>query len=252
VQHFINETGLDNHKACIALGMFDGVHLGHAALLENCVALARKKDVPSVVYTYSNPPHPQKMEGVQGPLTTQEEKIAICEQMGFDMAVVQPFTPAYAATSPAAFVGMFAVNDRASALVCGTDYRFGAKGSGNTVLLGRLGGEHGIEIVIVDDLLYRGSPISSTRIRAALLRADMDCATKQLGRPYSIPVDFQKGRAAWPHKARVKAGEYGCIFEGRSIIVSVEANGIIASAASGLEDAQGMLCFVSSQHNVIE
>jgi riboflavin kinase/FMN adenylyltransferase len=129
--------------------MFDGVHRGHAALMRTCVQKATLENVPSVVYTYRNSPHPHKQSEVSGYLTPEKEKLALCEQLGVKMAVSQPFTKAYSRLSPVAFFELLAQKRRVSTLVCGKDYRFGYKGSGCPDLLKLLGREAEIEVICV-------------------------------------------------------------------------------------------------------
>ena len=201
--------GLDNKKAFLALGMFDGVHIGHAHILRTCVERAHKFGSCAVVYTYKNPPHPQKLIS-GGLITPSDQKLALCKQIGISAAIVNTFTPAYAAMSCEEYVKELCKNDRTSALFCGYNYRFGAGGAGDSNRLKQLCEKYGVEVVSIDPVVYNGVPVSSTQIRAALLKGDCEHANKLLGHPFSVHTQFCAGKADWPEQAKLKPGVYEC------------------------------------------
>ena len=248
---YANETGLNGKNACVALGMFDGVHLGHAALLKICVDKAKKDGVLPFVYTYSNSPHPQKQRDVQGFLTTAEEKIALCRDIGIEDAVVREFTPAYRAMPPEEFVNMLFAENRVSTLVCGRNYRFGIDGQGDAMLLSHMGHEAGVGVVCVDELIFRGQPISSTRVRKALLQGECLLASELLGRPYAVDVCIVDQQADWPpQKARIGPGRYLCTFNEITLPVTVQSDGIIVVHENlPVECRNGSLAFVCIEPN---
>ena len=240
-----DESSLDNLSAYVALGMFDGVHRGHEALLSACVQKAKQNSVPSVIYTYNNSPHPKKQSEVQGYLTTEEEKLGLCEKLGIDFAISKIFTPEYKHMLPESFVELMAKNRRVGAFFCGADYRFGHHGAGDANLLKSLCYKRGIGVEIVDDVLQKGEPISSTRIRAALINGDCELAADLLGRPYSVFVRFERADAVWPQdKARLAPNEYGCSLMGREINVLVSDKGSIRALSPISDGAQGELQFL--------
>ncbi len=250
MRSFQNESGLDGLRACVALGMFDGVHKGHEALLSTCVRKAKEDNVPSVVYTYHNSPHPQKQAEVLGFLTPEDEKLMLCEQIGIDLAISQEFTYEYSQMSPEMFAQLLFQKQRTSTLVCGHDYRFGHKGMGDVALLQKLGQASGVGVICVEDVLYEGLPISSSRIRKTLLQGDCELASILLGRPYSVSVRFANGISRWPdNKARIANGRYICGFLDEQIEVIVSDKGIIQVKKTPYETRLGSMQFLRRSGN---
>ena len=222
-----DESVLDGQRACLALGMFDGVHRGHQALMHACIAYANAQGAPSYVYTYSNAPHPEKVQHAGGVLTTAQQKMRLCRQMGFTGAILQRFTDAYASQSPQAFVQMLCQNARTRALFCGQNYRFGRFGRGDIAQLQQLCAPYGTEVHVVEDIAFAGALVSSTRVREALLAGDCALAQSLLGRPYEIEPSFQNGCAAWTDNARLRPGRYLCRIAQAERCVEVAQDGTI-------------------------
>lgn len=167
----------------IALGTFDGVHLGHRQLIDTTLALAKETGRRPLIYTFSN--HPGEAFG-QAPrqLMTGPERIAalsaICE------TIADPFDRAYAAMSPQDFVAMLVRRFSMKTAVAGFNYTFGSRGAGDIPLLRALGEEIGFSVYEIPPRTYKGEAISSSRIRAALEAGDMEAAEAMLGRPFSL------------------------------------------------------------------
>lgn len=182
-------------ETVVALGMFDGVHLGHAALIRKANALAALHDLHSVVLTYDAHPlaviHPER---VPCALTTREEKVSAIAHLRPDALVMRPFDAPYAALPPEAFVRALCSTLRVRHMVIGFNYSFGAKGAGNPETLLALGGKYGFTTHVVGAVEVDGLPVSSTRIREALSRGDMALCEKLLGRPYSIGGQIVQGK----------------------------------------------------------
>lgn len=169
----------------IALGMFDGIHLGHRALLGRTAALA--ESATSVALTFS--PHPRELLcGAVGQLSDESLRIALIESCGIDRVDVIPFTADFAAMPAEDFAKWLweRYDRRIEAIVCGYDYRFGKGAEGDGALLRSLGGRFGFRVEILDPVLYGTEPCSSTRVREALLAGDLDAANAMLDRPYAI------------------------------------------------------------------
>lgn len=243
MQQFIDESGLDGLRVCVALGMFDGVHLGHASLLGVCVDKANEYGVLPAVYTYSNSPHSKRQIERGGFLTAIDEKLTLCESFGVKAAVVRRFTPEYRLMTPEAFVDLLFSKNRVSALICGSTYRFGLCGKGDAAYLAQRGKKAGVEVICVDEVRWRDVPISSTRIRKALLNGDVEGASTMLGRPYAIPARFDDGTFVWPHRARVGAGRYACALNGDALEVVVAENGVV-TAVGRMGKSAGNLAFI--------
>ncbi len=183
----------------VALGVFDGVHLGHRELLKEAVRLRNSSGLPLVAITFD--PHPRtltgKPNGYARLLTPLPEKAALIEDAGADYLLVLPFTRELASTPPRQFVEAHLV-ERCGArhVVCGFNFTFGHKGAGTPEDLGRWGPELGFNVSVVPPFSLDGSTVSSTRVRTALDSGTVPEATTCLGRPYCLygVVDHGDGR----------------------------------------------------------
>lgn len=161
----------------IAIGSFDGVHLGHRHLLEILRERAKHFGVPSVVYTF-DPPTRVLTQGTPY-LCTLPEKLALLEQYHIDEVIVTPFTPEFAARPKEAFLDDLRTL-RPKAIVVGEDFGFGKGRSGTTHDLAAITPE----LITLSMQLLDSEPIKSTRIRESLHLADIDSAARLLGRDY--------------------------------------------------------------------
>jgi riboflavin kinase / FMN adenylyltransferase len=217
----------DGPSSAVALGVFDGVHLGHRAILGAAVADARASGVLAVACTFE--PHPMEVlqpERAPLPITTLDERLALIAECGVEEAVVLTFTRALAAVEPEAFVKDVLVDRlRARQVVVGYNHRFGRGARGDTALLRDLGARLGFGVDVVPPLTVDGVPVSSTAIRAALGRGDLDAAARMLGRPYTLPgkvvagagrgrtLGFPTANVAPDRPVLVAAGVYACTVE---------------------------------------
>jgi len=196
----------------VALGMFDGVHLGHRALLQRAAALAHENGDCAVALTYET--HPKELfTGSFRYLTDSHERAALMRSVGIDRIDTVPFTKDFAAMSPEGFIDWLTarLEDRIFAIVCGYDYRFGAEAKGDGALLTALGQSHGFDVEIIDPVLYRGEACSSTRVRQALTAGNIADANAMLARPYCVtgPVVHNRaiGRTMGFPTANIDAGK---------------------------------------------
>ncbi len=185
----------NNSKSCvIALGNFDGVHLGHRRLLENGLAEARRLKVDLSVLVFD--PHPLKVLGSGRKiqlLTTKEERLQIFQKLGVDLVYLIPFTKLMAKTSPREFVVETLLTIGVIHVIVGFNYSFGAEGQGTPDDLQRLGNEYGFGVSVLQAQSIEGSIISSSRIRKALEQGDISLARKLLGRVPSLSGTVVKG-----------------------------------------------------------
>jgi riboflavin kinase/FMN adenylyltransferase len=181
--------------AAVALGVFDGVHLGHRAILGTAVAHARAAGLRSIACTFD--PHPREvLQPERAPLaiTTLDERLALFDGCGLDAAVVLPFTRELAAMEPEAFVkDVLVMRLGAREVVVGFNHRFGRGARGDAGLLRSLGERLGFRTHIAEPLLVEGVAVSSTEIRAALQRGNLDGAARLLGRPYTLQGSIGHG-----------------------------------------------------------
>lgn len=182
-----------NRVAVVALGMFDGMHIGHKALIARAAALARELNARAVVDTFIN--HPAEiLGGSVRMLSAADERREQMLMAGADAVRMRTFTRAYAAWSPERFVEDELREWDIRAFVVGFNYTFGCRGAGTPEVLGTLGKRFGFAVETVPPVLYRGEPVSSTRIRAALEAGDAAAAADMLGRPYTIAGNVIENR----------------------------------------------------------
>ncbi|MCO5170722.1 MAG: bifunctional riboflavin kinase/FAD synthetase [Planctomycetes bacterium] len=187
-------------RPAVTVGVFDGVHLGHAALLDRLVASARAAGVAPVVVTFW--PHPRAVLGGGAPplITTLAHRVALLRRRGAAGVVVLPFD-ADVASWPAEVFAERVLAERlaASRVVLGADHRFGRGRRGDVALLARLGERLGFVAEAVPLVETGGVKASSTAVRDALRRGDLDLAGRLLGRPVSVLGHVvrgdQRGRA---------------------------------------------------------
>lgn len=172
----------------VTVGTFDGVHRGHWAVLQEIRRRASARGLRSVLVTFH--PHPLRIvrpEAAPRLLTTPVEKKEILAESGLDYAVFLHFTRALSHYPPERFVREILVERLAvRELVIGYDHGFGRGRSGDADTLRALGARAGFEVDVVRPVLAGEETVSSTRIRAAVARADLRAAALGLGRPYSL------------------------------------------------------------------
>lgn len=182
----------------MALGKFDGVHIGHRRLLEEI--LSRKGRLAACVFTFDPPPAVLFGCSDGRELTTREEKRLLFGRMGVDILVEFPMNAVTAATPPEAFArDILAGQLQARFLAAGTDLSFGARGEGDAALLQRMGPELGFEVKTIDKVRMDGEEVSSTLVRAKVEEGDMESAGHMLGMPYMIAGEVVRGRQVSEH-----------------------------------------------------
>ncbi len=172
----------------VAVGNFDGVHLGHVALIAGAGAQAREFDGPAVAVTFD--PHPRDVlrPDLAGPLlTTNADRCRLLQEGGADHVFVLRTTPELLhLTAPEFFNEVLRQRLAVRALVEGANFGFGRDRQGNIQTLAELCGPAGIPLTVVPPVTVDGGEASSSRVRNALLRGDVEEAAKVLGRPYRL------------------------------------------------------------------
>jgi riboflavin kinase/FMN adenylyltransferase len=178
----------DSQVNAVAVGMFDGVHLGHRAVLAAARRHAERLGGDVRVLTFD--PHPRAIVGGQPPkmLATLDDRIALLRGAGADHVEVATFDDTLRSLEPEAFVDEWLVQRLAAgAVVVGAGFRFGNGARGDVDLLRRIGGAGGgFEVEAVELENFEGAPVSSTRVRQALEIGDVTLASRLLDRPWSI------------------------------------------------------------------
>ncbi|QNM82493.1 bifunctional riboflavin kinase/FAD synthetase [Sphingomonas sabuli] len=183
--------------AVLALGNFDGFHLGHQAVVNRAISLGFHKRAPVIVATFDpHPVHHFKPDAPPFRLTTLDQRERLFAHAGADAMLVFAFDEALAATGADDFVsGVLAGRFGLAGVVTGTDFTFGRGRSGNADSLRTLGRAHGIDAEAVPPVMVGGQPVSSSRIRDALAAGDPATATRLLTRPFSIEGTVERGDA---------------------------------------------------------
>lgn len=185
----------DARPSIVALGVFDGVHRAHRAILDAAVARMREGGGTAVACTFD--PHPAEVlqpDRAPLPITTLDERLELIAATGVALTVVVPFTAELAAIEPEVFVSdILAGRLGAREVVVGFNHRFGHGARGDARLLQEVGRRLGIHAEIVPPMSVDGTPVSSSEIRSALQRGEVVAAERLLGRPYFVAGDIVEG-----------------------------------------------------------
>jgi riboflavin kinase/FMN adenylyltransferase len=179
----------------LAIGNFDGVHLGHAALLRRLAEIASQRGLAPTVLSFE--PHPREFfapTSAPARLTTLREKLELLAESGATQAMICPFNAAFAALSADAFIEKVLVRGcQVRHLIIGDDFRFGCGRSGDFSLLQAAGQHHGFTVEAMGSVMLDGERVSSSAVRQALAAGDMERAARLLGRPYIIDGQVSHG-----------------------------------------------------------
>jgi riboflavin kinase/FMN adenylyltransferase len=186
--HGIEAVPPEAKGAVLALGNFDGVHRGHAALIDRAKDEAKRRGCLSGVLLFD--PHPREFFNPDAPhfrLTTLEDKLEIFRSMGLDLAVVIRFDAKLAALEADDFIRNVLVGALAvSHVVVGYHFFFGRNRGGSAETLRHAGDAQGFGVTVLDPVADRGEPFSSTAIRLALAEGNVKAAAEILGRRWSV------------------------------------------------------------------
>lgn len=193
--HIIENTTefqLDRPGA-IAIGKFDGIHLGHQKLIQKIIE-QKAKGYLATVFTFDTSAA-AFFGGEEKELTTRAEKRIVFEKMGVDVLIEFPLNKETAATEPVEFVQRYLVSQMQAAYICaGTDLSFGRRGAGNYELLQQYADSYGYQVELIDKVRMDGEEVSSTRVREAVRAGQMEAAARMLGTPYSVSGSVEHGR----------------------------------------------------------
>ena len=182
-------------SAVVALGNFDGFHLGHQAVAGEAIAQAKAAGRPAIIATFD--PHPVRFFAPHSPwfrLTTLEQRQRLFEAAGADAMLVFDFDASLAATTAEDFIVKLLVERLGiSAVVTGEDFTFGKGRGGNIDVLRELGGANGLSSTAMGPVMDEGGVISSSRIRDALQYGDCGTATRLMTRPFCVEGVVQHG-----------------------------------------------------------
>ncbi|MFP7494039.1 bifunctional riboflavin kinase/FAD synthetase [Terribacillus saccharophilus] len=212
--HYSEAMKLDDMPAVsAAIGFFDGIHLGHQAVIKRAIDAAQEKQLKSAVITFH--PHPSvvlgKADTREDYLTPLHEKEAILENMGIDYLYLIDFTKELASLTPGNFIERFIDGLAVRHLVSGFDFTYGKKGSGNADTLKEAADQHAFSYEAVAKVENAQEKISSTKIRQLVASGDMEEAVELLGHPLTLTGEVitgdQRGRTIGYPTANIKIGE---------------------------------------------
>lgn len=180
----------------LAIGNFDGVHLGHAALVGRLAEVAGERQLAPMVLTFE--PHPREFFAPQAAparLSTLREKLELLADSGARQAMICPFNARFAALSADEFVEQVLVRGcQVRHLIVGDDFRFGQGRVGDYAFLQQAGARHGFTVEAMGSVTVDGERVSSSGVRRALAAGNMEHAARLLGRPYIIDGQVSHGQ----------------------------------------------------------
>lgn len=196
MEHITDANIEQNRPTAVTLGNFDGLHLGHRALINLTKAFAAEEHLKSVVFTFS--PHPKfvfRTEEDFALVMAPSEKAFTMGNMGIDAYIEFPFTKEFSNMDPERFaVDILFDKLNCKVLVVGENNKFGRMQAGDSKLLKKLGEEKGVKVVTVPSVLYQEERVSSSRIRKTLMEKELEDANRMLTEPYFILGQVAKGK----------------------------------------------------------
>ena len=180
----------------VGLGNFDGLHIGHMALIHTLVSECHMSGLSPAVFTFTkHPDHILRKDLYQPLITSLQHKTAILSRQDLDWLCLQEFDESFSQLSAEDFIKDILLSRlRAKLVVVGFNYRFGYLGEGDTALLRRMGDQHGFRVLVVPPVKVNDEIVSSTRIRGSIVKGDMEHVFQLLGRHFSIPGIVADGR----------------------------------------------------------
>ncbi|MCH5263037.1 MAG: bifunctional riboflavin kinase/FAD synthetase [Lachnospiraceae bacterium] len=180
-------------RSAVAIGKFDGVHLGHRKLIHKIIE-QKKENCLATVFTFDTSAA-AFFGGEEKELTTVAEKRRIFEELGIDVLIEFPLNRETAATEPGEFVHKYLAEQMQTAYICaGTDLSFGRGGAGNYALLEQYAEKYGYLAELIDKVKVDGEMVSSTRVREAVREGRMEDAARMLGTPYNVSGIVEHGK----------------------------------------------------------
>ena len=227
IRRELEGLGLEGGSA-VAIGVFDGVHLGHRSLVSRLKDLAGLRGLSSVVLTFRNHPASVLRAGFEPRyLTVPEERVRLLRETGVDLVVQATFDAALSQLSARTFAALLRDTLGMAMLVAGPDFAMGRNREGSVSVLGEIGREQGFEVEVVEPLLgSQGEAVRSTAVRSAVSSGEMEQAAAMLGRSYTItgtvvhghgrggPLGFPTANLRMPEESLApRDGIYACWVE---------------------------------------
>ncbi|MFC1987754.1 bifunctional riboflavin kinase/FAD synthetase [Chloroflexota bacterium] len=171
----------------LTIGVFDGVHLGHKYLISQLIERARQQDLISGVITFRQHPREVLSPRTRLPyLTSLDEKVSLLKNEGVETVITLSFTRESAQLSAGQFIGLLKKHLRMRGLIIGPDFALGRNREGDTDSLRKLGQDINFSVTVIPPMMINGEVVSSTTIRNALAKGDMEKVNSLMGRPFSL------------------------------------------------------------------
>lgn len=185
-----------DYNTGVGLGNFDGLHIGHMALINTLIRESRLNGLASIVYTFTKHPENILRKKLITPLLlTEKKKIDLLSEICLDYLYFDQFNEEFSRLSPEEFVKDILINRLHIKLaVVGYDYKFGYKGQGDIQLLKELGKKYCFRVIVIPAIKCDNEIISSTKIRQSIINGQLETSYKLLGRNYSITAEVVSGR----------------------------------------------------------
>ena len=186
--HAASELKTNSKKVCLAIGFFDGVHLGHQQILRQTIADAQQHGGVALALTFDKHPNAVVAPDKAPPLIySLPQKLRAIESLGMENILLIPFDKNFSEQTGEQFIrGLERDLGKIYSVCVGAEFVFGHKRSGNVALLKKLGGELRFQVRGLSAVSLDGEVVSSTRIREAIRAGNLDDASQMLGRPYAI------------------------------------------------------------------
>ena len=200
IYHHLTDFRLKYQNIVLALGMFDGLHIGHQHIIR--LAIAKAQEIKGSAFVFSFVNHPRSVIDQGSPplrIGSEEIRIRILERLGVDVFVEIPFTSKFSETSAVDFIDLLQECFAPKYIVVGENYTFGHDAKGTPELLRQKASIYGFHPLICSSVICDGTPISSTRIRSLISQGDLTLVNKYLGYPFTIIGTVVHGQARGRH-----------------------------------------------------
>ncbi len=225
----LSELTIKYPNPAVALGMFDGVHVGHASIIRRAVELAKINKGTSMVFTFANHPlsvlNPEKMPKIIG---SKSLRRSIVKNLNVDVMIELPFTKEFSRITPEEFLVLLSEKIAPMYVVTGQNFTFGRFGKGTGRMLIREGVNYGFKAEICPTVTIGRKIVSSTRIRELIANGDLISVNELLGRPFKyvskVVHGDRRGRKLGFPTANLEIADYRAMLPNGAYAVSVEAD----------------------------
>lgn len=194
MEYIAGNTHFKYQNTAVTLGKFDGLHLGHRQLIDLVISY-KKQGMTSVMFSFLMHPGNLFSDKEFELIYTEEEKRAKLKTCGIDVLISYPFTEETRSMDPEDFIKDILVDQLdAKVIIVGDDFRFGIRRSGDVTMLKEYAKEYGYQVIVCEKKKWKNEVISSSSIRAALKKGNMEAANAMLGQPFTIRGEVVHGR----------------------------------------------------------